>query len=116
MYREKGCISDKSSFNTAIINKVKHFADSDYDYFCLFDAKDFINKLASASAFSSFRIDSSYTDAVLSAHANLVAYSTAQKGAGNAYGLCMYWCNNSTYSDMWVLQQLKLILQRGEVN
>ena len=94
--------TNKSSFNSAIINNVKHFADSDYDYFCLFDAKDFINKLASASAFSSFRIDSSYTTAVINAHANLVTYSTAQKGAGNAYGLCMYWCNNSTYSDMSV--------------
>ena len=94
--------SNKSTFNTAIINNIKHFADSDYDYFCLFDAKDFINKLASGSAFSSFRIDSSYTTAVLNAHAQLVAYSTAQKGAGNAYGLCMYWCNNSTYSDMSV--------------
>ena len=94
--------SNKSTFNTAIINNVKHFADSDYDYFCLFDAKDFINKLASNSAFSSFRIDSSYTTAVLNAHADLVAYSTAQKGAGNAFGLCMYWCNNSTYSDMSV--------------
>ena len=94
--------SNKSTFNTAIVNNVKHFADDDYDYFCLFDAKDFINKLASNSAFSSFRIDSSYTTAVLNAHADLVAYSTAQKGAGNAYGLCMYWCNNSTYSDMSV--------------
>lgn len=94
--------SNKSTFNTAIINNVKHFADSDYDYFCLFDAKDFINKLASDSSFSSFRIDSSYTTAVLNAHADLVAYSTAQKGAGNAFGLCMYWCNNSTYSDMSV--------------
>lgn len=94
--------SNKSTFNSAIINNVKHFADSDYDYFCLFDAKDFINKLASASAFSSFRIDSSYTTAVLNAFADLVAYSTAQKGAGNAFGLCMYWCNNSKYSDMSV--------------
>ena len=77
---------------------VKHFADDDYDYFCLFDAKDFINKLASGSAFSSFRIDSTYTDAVLSAFNDVVAYSTAQKGAGNAYGLCMYWTNSSQYS------------------
>ena len=94
--------SNKSTFNSAIVSNVKHFADSDYDYFCLFDAKDFINKLANNSAFSSFRIDSSYTTAVLNAHSEFVAYSTAQKGAGNAYGLCMYWCNNSTYSDMSV--------------
>ena len=94
--------SNKSTFNSAIKNNVKHYADSDYDYFCLFDAKDFINKLASASGFSSFRIDSSYTTAVLNAHADLVLYSTCQKGAGNSYGLCMYWCNDSTYSDMSV--------------
>ena len=92
--------SNRSSFNSAITSKVKHFADSDYDYFCTFDAKDFINKLASNSSFSSFRIDSSYTTAVLNAFANLVAYSTAQAGAGEAYGLCMYWCNSSSYSDM----------------
>ena len=94
--------SNKGSFNTAIINNVKHFAEDDYDYFCLFDAKDFINKLASNSSFSSFKIDASYTNAVITAHSNAVAYSTAQKGAGNAYGLCMYWVNNSTYSDMSV--------------
>ena len=90
--------SNKSAFNTAIINNVKHYADSDYDYFCLFDAKDFVNKLSSHSSFSSFRIDSSYTNAVINAHGNLVAYSTCQKGAGNSYGLCMYWTNNSQYS------------------
>ena len=90
--------SNKTSFTSAIVNNVKHFADSDYDYFCLFDAKDFINKLVSHSSFSNFRVDSSYTTAVLNAFSNLVTYSVAQKGAGNAYGLCMVWLNNSTYS------------------
>ena len=92
--------SNKSTFNTAIINNVKHFADSDYDYFCLFDAKDFVNKLVSGSAFSSFRVDSSYTTAVTNAMSDFVAYSVAQKGAGNAYGICMYWPNNTTYSSV----------------
>lgn len=90
--------SNKSSFNTAIVNNVKHYADSDYDYFCLFDAKDFINKLASNSAFSSFRIDSSYTNAVITAHGNLVKYNCVQKGAGESYGICMYWPNSTSYS------------------
>ena len=90
--------SNKTSFTSAIVNNVKHFADSDYDYFCLFDAKDFINKLVSHSSFSNFRVDSSYTTAVLNAFSNLVTYSVAQKGAGYAYGLCMVWLNNSTYS------------------
>lgn len=90
--------SNKSSFTSAITSKVKHFGDTDYDYFCTFDAKDFINKLVSDSSFSSFRVDSSYTTAVLNAFSNLVTYSVAQKGAGNSYGLCMVWLNNSTYS------------------
>ena len=92
--------SNKSTFNNAIINNVKHFGDSDYDYFCTFDAKDFINNLASGSAFSSFRIDTSYTDAVLQQFTNFVSYSVAQKGAGEAYGLCMYWPNNKQYSNV----------------
>ena len=92
--------SNKSSFNSAITSNVKHYADSDYDYFCTFDAWDFVDKLANNSAFSSFRIDSSYTTAVKNAHANLVAYNLAQKGAGVSKGLCMYWPNSTQYSDV----------------
>ncbi len=92
--------SNKSSFNSAITSNVKHYGDSDYDYFCTFDAWDFVDKLASSSAFSSFRIDSSYTTAVKNAHANLVAYNLAQKGAGVSKGLCMYWPNSTQYSDV----------------
>ena len=92
--------SNKTTFNSAIVNNVKHYADSDYDYFCTFDAKDFIEKLASNSAFNSFKIDSSYTNAVLTAFSNLVAYNLAQKGAGKSYGLCMYWPNSTQYSDI----------------
>ena len=92
--------SNRSSFNSAITGNVKHYADSDYDYFCTFDAWDFVDKLANNSAFSSFRIDSSYTTAVKNAHANLVSYSVAQKGAGVSKGLCMYWPNSTSYSDV----------------
>ena len=92
--------TNKSSFNSAIVNNVKHYADSDYDYFCTFDAWDFVDKLANNSAFSNFRVDSSYTTAVKNAHANLVAYNLAQKGAGVSKGLCMYWPNSSQYSDV----------------
>ena len=92
--------SNKSSFNSAITSNVKHYADDDYDYFCTFDAWDFVDKLANDSAFSSFRIDSSYITAVKNAHANLVKYNVAQKGAGVSKGLCMYWPNSSRYSDV----------------
>ena len=92
--------SNKSSFNSAIISNVKHYADSDYDYFCTFDAWDFVDKLANNNAFSNFRVDASYITAVKNAHANLVAYNLAQKGAGVSKGLCMYWPNSTQYSDV----------------
>ena len=90
--------SNKSSFNS-LVSSAKHYADSDYTYYGIFDAKDFINKLSNNSTFNP---GSSYTSAVLTAHANLVAYSSCGKGAGNSYGLCMFWavssnCYKSTY-------------------
>ena len=90
--------SNKSSFKN-LVNGVKHYGDSDYTYFGVFDAKDFINKLA---ANSTFNPGSTYTNAVLSAHANLVEYSSCNKGAGNSYGLTMFYaissnCYKGTY-------------------
>ena len=90
--------SNKESFNNLVLS-AKSYADSDYDYYGIFDAKDFVNKLANNST---FKPSSTYTDAVLTAHSNLVAYSLCGKGAGNSYGLCMFWacassCSKSTY-------------------
>jgi uncharacterized protein YjdB len=90
--------SNKNSFNT-LVKSVKHYADSDYTYFGTFDAKDFVNKLA---ANSTFNPGSTYTNAVLSAFNNLVEYSSCGRGAGNSYGLCMFWsvssyCAKGTY-------------------
>lgn len=90
--------SNKSSFNT-LVKSAKYYADSDYTYYGIFDAKDFVNKLANNSTFNP---GSTYTNAVLTAHTNLVAYSLCGKGAGNSYGLCMFWavssnCSKSTY-------------------
>ena len=83
--------SNKSSFRN-LVTSAKHYADSDYTYFGVFDAKDFVNKLA---ANSTFNPGSSYTNAVLSAHANLVEYSSCGKGAGNSYGLTMFYAVNA---------------------
>ena len=84
--------SNKSSFKS-LVSSCKHYADSDYTYFGLFDAKDFVNKLQNNST---FKVDATYADAVKSAHTNLVAYSTKGAGAGNSNGLCMYWPISST--------------------
>lgn len=91
--------SNKSSFNTLVKSAKYYSGSSYYQYYGIFDAKDFVTKLA---ANSTFNPGSTYTDAVLTAFANLVAYSSCGKGAGNSYGLCMFWavssnCVKSTY-------------------
>ena len=90
--------SNKSSFNS-LVKSVKYYADNYMSYYGLFDAKDFVNKLANNSTFNP---GSTYTDAVLEAHANFVEYSSCGKGAGNSYGLAMFWsvsssCGKSSY-------------------
>ena len=85
--------SNKSSFND-LVDSCKHYADSDYDYYGLFDAMDFVNKLA---ANSTFNPGSSYTSAVTNAYAKLKGYASCGKGAGNSNGLCMFWCIDSSY-------------------
>ena len=94
--KSKVTSSTKSDFND-LVDTVKHYADEDYVGFGLFDAKDFINKLASSSKFNP---GSTYTDAVLSAHSKLVGYSSCGKGAGKSYGVCMFWCIDSTYKNV----------------
>ena len=90
--------SNKSSFANLVKN-CKYYADDSYVHYGIFDAKDFINKLSSNSTFNP---GSEYTSAVLSAHSNFVGYSSCGKGAGNSYGVAMFWaisynCYKSTY-------------------
>ena len=94
--KSKVTSSTKSDFND-LVDTVKHYADEDYVGFGLFDAKDFVNKLASSSKFNP---GSTYTDAVLSAHSKLVGYSSCGKGAGKSHGVCMFWCIDSTYKNV----------------
>ena len=92
--KNKITTSNKSNFNN-LVKSCKHYADSDYTYYGTFDAKDFINKLSSNSTFNP---GSTYTSAVLTAFDNFVAYSSCGKGAGESYGLCMFWAVSSSTS------------------
>ena len=93
---------NKSSFNS-LVTSCKYYADTDYTYFGLFDAKDFINKLSSNSTFNP---GSAYTSAVLTAHGNLVKHSSCGKGAGNSYGLAMFWaCSSNCYKSSYYTSQ-----------
>lgn len=85
--------SNKSSFNN-LVDETKHYADSDYDYYGLFDAMDFVNILSSSSTFNPG--DSIISD-VKSSFKNLIGYASCGKGAGNSNGLCMFWCIDSSY-------------------
>ena len=84
--------NNKTSFNN-LVKTAKHYADTSYTTYGVFDAKDFVNKLA---ANSTFKPGSTYTDAVLTAHGNFVAYSAKGSGAGNSYGVTMFWAVSSS--------------------
>ena len=86
--------SNKSSFYT-LLKSCKYYADTDYLYFCLFDAKDFLTKLAASSTFNP---GTTYTTACTTAHSNLVTYSKAGTGAGNSYGLALFFAVSSNAS------------------
>lgn len=90
--------SNRSSFKS-LVTQCKHYADSDYIYYGIFDAKDFVTRLGSNSTFNP---GSTYTNSVLSAFGNLVEYSSCGKAAGNSNGLAMFYsvnsyCSQSTY-------------------
>lgn len=93
----------KSEFASWMDKNVKAFAvdsDSSETYFCLFDVKDMLNKISSNTTYNP---GSSYISAVNTAFTNLVKYSVAQKGAGNAYGLgCIY---SQGSSDAYYIRQ-----------
>lgn len=94
----------KSTFANWMDKNVKAFAvdaDSSETYFCLFDVKDMLNKISNNSTYNP---GSSYITAVNTAFSNLVKYSVAQKGAGNAYGLgCIY---SQGSSDAYYIKQV----------
>lgn len=75
----------KNTFKTFVTNNVKYYSESGYCGWGNIDAKDFVNKVA---ANSSYNPGSTYTNAVLNAFSNLVAYSRCGSDAGNSYGLC----------------------------
>ncbi len=95
--------SNSDDFNT-LVETAKTYAEDDEGsnyYYGLFDAKDFVSKL---SANSTFNPGSSYTSAVITAHSHLVKYESKGKGAGESYGLCMYWGQESQVKSYYSTQ------------
>ena len=91
----KQSTSNVTSFNRIISKSTKHFGDTDYDYFCLFDAKHFLTLLQQNSTFKSV----SYISATINALNEVVEYNVAQKsGAANAYGLSFFYLIDNSYN------------------
>lgn len=88
--------TSRSEVISIVGSNVKHYADGDYNYFHLFDAYDFVNKIAS----NYLKVDSSYTSAVLNFfngsskvsssvnNSKFVCYTSCGAGAGESHGLC----------------------------
>ena len=100
MYSTTLSTSNRSTFNT-LMDGCKTFAvdaDNSQYYFCLIDIQDFINKFQASSSFNSDSTLMNKVSATETALGNLVAYSKKGNSAGNAYGLALFYCWNSTDS------------------
>ena len=87
--------SNKSTFASWVTSNIKYYADSDYTYFLIFDAKDFV---VSVGNNSSYNPGSTYVNNVLTAFDNLVEYSKAGTGAGDSNGLALVYVCSSSYA------------------
>ena len=89
--------SNKSTFKSLVTDSY-YFAGSDYGYFALFDAYDFLGNVSSNSTFNP---GGNYISNAQSAITSLVKYNTTQKSSKDAHGLSFYFgseYNSSTYS------------------
>ena len=84
--------SNKDDFND-LVESAKYYGGDQYTSYGTFDALDFVNKLSNDSTFNP---GSTYIQAVKTARAKLVPYSSCGGGAGNSNGIAMYWSISST--------------------
>lgn len=86
--------NNRTEFNELIYNtkKFSDYTSEDIYYYQngLSDAKDFINKFKSSTLNSNGKYNANLQN-ILDEHSKLVGYSSCGKGAGNAYGLSMFW-------------------------
>lgn len=79
----------------SVLRTVQHFGREDYLNYCVFDAKDFVNKI---NYETTLNVGYSYINPVINALNNMVLYSAKGSGAGNSNGLSMYFdCSPNCY-------------------
>jgi len=86
--------NNRTKFNELIFStkKFSNYTSEDIYYYQngLSDAKDFINKFKSSTLNSNGKYNTNLQN-ILNEHSKLVGYSSCGIGAGNAYGLSMFW-------------------------
>ena len=92
--------NNRTTFNN-LIYSTKKFANypsegAYYRDYGLSDAKDFINTFKSNNTLNPSGKYNTYLQNILNAHSNFVGYSNCGKGAGNAYGVSMFWAIESS--------------------
>lgn len=93
--------ASKSTFASWMTTNVKKFADdyySSYEAYGLFDVKDMINKLSNESKYNPGDVK---TTNLLTEFDKFVAYSTKGKGAGQSFGLGLFYACSSYYSSSY---------------
>ena len=89
----KNSTSNVKTFNN-LVNSTKYFGGTDYDYFCTFDAMDFLKNLQTSSTFKSINSISS----AISSLEDVIVYNTVQTSkAKDAYGLSFYYVIDNSY-------------------
>ena len=88
--KEKINNSNRSSFNSLVKSAQSYYGST--SSYGIFDARDFLDKLANSS---SFNPGSNYVQDAKDAFDNLVIHSKAGTQAGNSHGMCLYWAASS---------------------
>lgn len=84
--------TSKNTFKKWVVGNVKHYADTDYNFFHCFDAYDFISKIRN----STYNPSNDLCYAAQQAFNDLVGHNNKGSGAGNSYGLALiYGCDGS---------------------
>ncbi len=82
-----------NTFKSWVLNNVKYYGEEDVDYFCTFDAYDFVTQIRG----SQYDPGGTYCYDVQQAFNNLVGHNAKGSGAGNSYGLALVYGNSSAY-------------------
>jgi len=83
--------SNKSSF-LSLVTSAKYYGDDEANYYCIYDAMDFLNKLNNNSTFNP---GSALVNDTITKLSSLIGYNKIGSRAGNSNGLCLFFSTDS---------------------